>query len=176
MQTGIGRTGAWFAFQPFGIQHDVHTLAKGLGGGLPIGAMVAFGEAADLLTPGSHGSTFGGNPVSARAALTVLDVIEREELLARAEKSGALLKAELARASAGCVGAVRGRGLLLAAELDGVSSADVDVALRAGGILANPVAPQAIRLAPALNITDADLSDTVMRWGDAFQRLGARAS
>ena len=175
VQTGIGRTGAWFAFQAFGIQPDVLTLAKGLGGGLPIGAMVAFGDAATLLTPGSHGSTFGGNPVSARAALTVLDVIEREDLLSRATESGAMLTAQLPEASNGRVAAVRGRGLLLAAELQGVSSAEVDFALRANGILANPVAPDAIRLAPALNITDLDLQDTVIRWREAFQTLGEPA-
>ncbi len=171
VQTGIGRTGAWFAFQEFGIQPDVLTLAKGLGGGLPIGAMVAFGDAATLLTPGSHGSTFGGNPISARAALTVLDVIEREDLLARVNVAGAQLKAQLPAASGGKVGAVRGRGLLLAAELTGVTSAEVDVALRANGILANPVLVDAIRLAPALNITDLDLADTVTRWGEAFGTL-----
>ncbi|MDP2013908.1 MAG: acetylornithine transaminase, partial [Actinomycetota bacterium] len=172
VQTGIGRTGAWFAFQAFGIQPDVLTLAKGLGGGLPIGAMVAFGDAATLLTPGSHGSTFGGNPISTRAALTVLDVIEREELLARVIDSGAKLKAQLPEVSGGKVGAVRGRGLLLAAELHGVTSAEVDLALRTSGILANPVTADAIRLAPALNISDRDLDDTVTRWGEAFETLG----
>ncbi|MDO8731650.1 MAG: acetylornithine transaminase [Actinomycetota bacterium] len=175
VQTGIGRTGEWFAFQRFGIQPDVLTLAKGLGGGLPIGAMVAFGDAATLLTPGSHGSTFGGNPISARAALTVLDIIEREELLARVLESGAMLTEQLSLASGGKVHSVRGRGLLLAAELSGVTSAEVDFALRANGILANPVAVDAIRLAPALNITDRDLEDTITRWRAAFDSLGATA-
>ena len=172
VQTGIGRTGSWFAFQTLGVQPDVLTLAKGLGGGLPIGAMVAFGDAATLLTPGSHGSTFGGNPISARAALTVLDVMEREDLLARAVHAGALLTAQLPVASNGKVRAVRGRGLLLAAELQDVTSAEVELALRANGVLANPVAPDAIRLAPALNITDLDLHDAVSRWGDAFKTHG----
>ncbi|HBJ73620.1 MAG TPA: acetylornithine transaminase [Actinobacteria bacterium] len=172
VQTGIGRTGEWFAYQPFGIQPDVLTLAKGLGGGLPIGAMLAFGDAATLLTPGSHGSTFGGNPISARAALTVLDVIEREDLLERVGNSGALLTEQLPQISGGQVSGVRGRGLLLAAELSGVSSTDVDLALRANGILANPVAMDAIRMAPALNITDLDLDETLMRWSLAFAGIG----
>ena len=172
VQTGIGRTGEWFAYQPFGIQPDVLTLAKGLGGGLPIGAMLAFGDAATLLTPGSHGSTFGGNPISARAALTVLDVIEREDLLERVGNSGALLTEQLPQVSGGRVSGVRGRGLLLAAELSGVSSTDVDLALRANGILANPVAVDAIRMAPALNITDLDLDETLMRWSLAFASIG----
>jgi len=172
VQTGIGRTGEWFAYQPFGIQPDVLTLAKGLGGGLPIGAMLAFGDAATLLTPGSHGSTFGGNPISARAALTVLDVIEREDLLERVGNSGALLTEQLPQISGGQVSGVRGRGLLLAAELSGVSSTDVDLALRANGILANPVAVDAIRMAPALNITDLDLDETLMRWSSAFASIG----
>ncbi|MDO9485492.1 MAG: acetylornithine transaminase [Actinomycetota bacterium] len=172
VQTGIGRTGAWFAFQKFAVQPDVLTLAKGLGGGLPIGAMVAFGDAATLLTPGSHGSTFGGNPISTRAALTVIDVIEREGLLERVLAAGAQLTAQLPEVSGGKVDAVRGRGLLLAAELRGVTSAEVDLALRAQGILANPVAADAMRLAPALNITDVDLEDTVSRWGAAFDTLG----
>jgi len=175
VQTGIGRTGEWFAYQPFGVQPDVVTLAKGLGGGLPIGAMIAFGDAATLLTPGSHGSTFGGNPVSARAALTVLDVIEREELLARVLESGARLSRQLPEQSGGKVRAVRGRGLLLAAELNGVVSSDVDPALRTQGLLANAVAVDAIRLAPALNITDEDLDDTVQRWGEAFDNVSVSA-
>lgn len=173
VQTGIGRTGEWFAFQPLKVQPDVLTLAKGLGGGLPIGAMIAFGDSATLLTPGSHGSTFGGNPISARAALTVLDVIERDDLLARTRDVGARLVGELPAASHGRVAAVRGRGLLLAAELDGVVSADVDLALRAQGILANPVAVDAMRLAPALNITDEDLADTMQRWDEAFSTVAA---
>lgn len=172
VQTGIGRTGEWFAFQPFGIQPDVLTLAKGLGGGLPIGAMLAFGDAATLLTPGSHGATFGGNPISARAALTVLDVIEREKLLVRVGNSGALLTEQLPQVSGGQVSRVRGRGLLLAAELSGVTSADADLALRANGILANPVAVDAIRMAPALNITDLDLDETLVRWSSAFASIG----
>jgi len=174
VQTGIGRTGAWFAFQNEQVMPDVLTLAKGLGGGLPIGALIAFGDAANLFTPGSHGSTFGGNPISARAALTVLEVIEREGLLEQVCASGERLAAELPALSQGLVHSVRGAGLLRAAELNGVLSSDVDAALRANGLLANAVAPNAIRMAPALNISTADLDEVCVRWQSAFQDLAAR--
>ena len=113
IQTGIGRTGAWFAHQGEGVLPDVVTLAKGLGGGLPIGACVAFGPAAELLGPGSHGSTFGGNPVCAAAALAVLDTIEAEGLVAHAATVGGRLAAGIEGLEHPLVSYVRGRGLLL---------------------------------------------------------------
>lgn len=174
VQTGIGRTGAWFAFEHEGVRPDAMTLAKGLAGGLPIGALVAFGAAADLFTPGSHGSTFGGNPVSASAALAVLDVIEQQGLLARVTHLGERLRAELPDASHGLVRAVRGRGLLLAAELVDVSSADVHAALAAHGLLANAVTADAIRLAPPLVLTDDDVAEVLVRWERAFAALAVR--
>lgn len=175
VQTGIGRTGQWFAYQSHNVTPDVVTLAKGLGGGLPIGALIAFGQAANLFTPGSHGSTFGGNPISARAALTVLTIIESEGLLAHVMEMSERLAVELPAASNGFVSAVRGEGLLLAAMLDGVSSSDVEPRLRAHGLLTNAVASDAIRLAPSLNISNIDVDEVVMRWGRAFQEMGKQA-
>ena len=168
VQTGIGRTGAWFAHQAEGVRPDVMTLAKGLGGGMPIGAVVAHGRAASLFTPGSHGSTFGGNPIVTRAALTVLDVIEQDGLLDRVVTIGERLQQELPAHSAGLVDHVRGRGLLLAAVLREPIAAQVEPHLRANGLLANVVGPNAIRLAPPLILTDDDVADVLTRWQQAF--------
>lgn len=162
VQTGIGRTGSWFAHQAEGVAPDVVTLAKGLGGGLPIGACIAFGSAADLLIPGSHGSTFGGNPVSCAAALAVLDVIERDGLLDRARIVGDRLTEIVARSSH--VSHVRGRGLLLGAVLTSPRAADLEASARDHGLLVNAVAPDVIRLAPPLVLDDDDLALVAQRW------------
>jgi acetylornithine aminotransferase len=167
VQTGIGRTGTWFAHQHEGVRPDVMTLAKGLGGGLPIGACVATGRAASLFRPGSHGSTFGGNPVSCAAALAVLDAIADDGLLDRAVEVHAQLSAGLVERSHGLVAHVRGRGLLMAAALAGPPAADLERAARASGLLVNAVAPDAIRLAPPLVITDQDVADALDRWDAA---------
>lgn len=173
VQTGMGRTGEWFAHQADGIRPDVMTLAKGLGGGLPIGAVVAHGRAASLFTPGSHGSTFGGNPVSAAAALAVIGIIESESLLTRVASVSDRLRSGILAGSHGLVSDVRGRGLLLAAVLDGVTGADVEPVLRAHGLLANVVQPGAIRVAPALTISDDDVADALSRWSQAFARIAS---
>ena len=167
VQTGIGRTGWWFAHQREGVVPDIMTLAKGLGGGMPVGAVVARGSAASLLTPGSHGSTFGGNPVVASAALAVLDVIETEGLLDRVAEVHERLATALVDESHGLVSHVRGRGLLIAAVLARPDAAKLERAAREARLLVNAVGPSAIRLAPALTITDADLDDTVSRWETA---------
>lgn len=167
VQTGIGRTGAWFAHQPEGVVPDVMTLAKGLGGGLPIGAVVGFGRAASLFTPGSHGSTFGGNPVSCAAALAVLDAIESDGLIERAGHLHDRLAPALVERSAGLVTHVRGRGLLLAAVLAHGPAVDVERACRAHGLLVNAVAPDAIRFAPPLVLTDEDVAEALDRWAMA---------
>jgi len=164
VQTGIGRTGAWFAHQHDGVLPDVMTLAKGLGGGLPIGAVVARGRAAALFTPGSHGSTFGGNPVSCAAALAVLDAIEADGLLDRMAVLHARLAAGLVDRSHGLVSHVRGRGLLMAAVLLEPPSAELERACREHGLLVNAVAADAIRLAPPLVLTDQDVADALDRW------------
>jgi len=150
VQTGIGRTGHWFAHQAEGVEPDVVTLAKGLGGGLPIGACLAFGAAAELLGPGTHGSTFGGNPVSCAAALAVLETIAAENLLDHVKWIGERLWLGVEALGHPMVAHVRGAGLLLAIALNEPVSAAVVDSLRAAGFLANPVRPDAVRLAPPL--------------------------
>ena len=169
VQTGVGRTGTWFAHQSEGVRPDVVTLAKGLGGGLPIGAMVAFGHAADLLGPGSHGSTFGGNPVSCAAALAVLEAIEVDDLLGRVDIVSSRIT-EIVSDSA-LVDHVRGRGLLLGIVLTDTAAADLEIAARRHGLIVNAVAPDVIRVAPPLVISDADLDDVAARWSAAIGDL-----
>jgi acetylornithine aminotransferase len=156
VQTGIARTGSWFAFQAEGIAPDVMTLAKGLGGGLPIGACIAFGDAADLLGPGSHGSTFGGNPVCCAAALAVLDTIAAEDLCGRAKQLGDRLRTGVEALNHPLVDGVRGSGLLLGIVLVNEVAKGAELALREAGFLVNAVAPGVLRLAPPLILTDAE--------------------
>ncbi|HTP14950.1 MAG TPA: acetylornithine transaminase [Streptosporangiaceae bacterium] len=153
IQSGIGRTGAWFAHQAEGIRPDVITLAKGLGGGLPIGACVGLGECGGALRKGDHGSTFGGNPLVCAAALAVLDTIERDGLLARAARVGGQLAAGIETAAHPLVAGLRGTGLWLAIVLARPAAAAVETAARSAGFLVNAVQPNAIRLAPPLILT-----------------------
>jgi len=173
VQTGIGRTGAWFAHQYDAVLPDVMTLAKGLGGGLPIGAVVARGRAASLFAPGSHGSTFGGNPVACAAALAVLDAIEADGLLERVTVVHDRLAVGIVERSHGLVSHVRGRGLLLAAVLHQPPASEVERACRDHGVLVNAVAPDAIRLAPPLVLSDDDVSDALDRWDAACDAVVA---
>jgi len=154
VQTGIGRTGAWFAHQAAGVEPDVLTLAKGLGGGLPVSACLAFGDAAALLQPGQHGTTFGGNPVSCAAALAVLDTIEADGLLQRAESLGKALSAGITGLGHPLVATVRGSGLMLGIVLTAPVAAEVETAARKHGFLVNAVAPDVVRLVPPLVLTD----------------------
>jgi acetylornithine aminotransferase len=159
VQTGIGRTGAWFAHTRDGIVPDLITLAKGLGGGIPIGACVGIGPAAELLGPGQHGSTFAGNPVACAAGLAVLHAIERDDLLANVRAVGAHLVDRIAAIDHPALAGTRGEGLLLAITLTGdYSAAITDAALAAGFIVNNP-APDAIRLAPPLTLTTAQADE-----------------
>ncbi|MBP7711380.1 MAG: acetylornithine transaminase [Gammaproteobacteria bacterium] len=165
IQTGIGRTGRWFAHQHDGVLPDVMTLAKGLGNGVPIGACLAHGAAAELMGPGSHGSTFGGNPLACRAALAVLETVESARLAERAEATGAYLRERLAGALQGlhCVRAVRGRGLMIGVEL-ARPCGDLVAQARERGVLINVTAERVVRLLPPLILTrgDADLlADTL---------------
>lgn len=153
IQSGIGRTGHWFAHQAEGVTPDVLTLAKGLGGGLPIGACVGFGEFGSVLGKGDHGSTFGANPVSCAAALAVLETIEADGLLEAATSAGRQLSDGIAAVSHPLLAGVRGQGLWLAAILTENAAADVEAAARRAGFLVNAVQPDAIRLAPPLIIT-----------------------
>jgi acetylornithine aminotransferase len=156
VQTGMGRTGDWFGYEYSGITPDVITLAKGLGGGLPLGAMIALGKAAELFQPGDHGSTFGGNPVTTAAGLAAIDVIESKKLLAKVKKQGAYLIQELALIPG--VKEVRGAGLLLGIELDSLKASDIATAMRNAGVLVNAANETTIRIAPALIVTDAQIN------------------
>jgi acetylornithine aminotransferase len=159
VQTGMGRTGDWFGYEYSGITPDVITLAKGLGGGLPLGAMIALGKAADLFQPGDHGSTFGGNPVTTAAGLAAIKFIETQKILKKVEKQGVYLMQELALIPG--VAEVRGAGLLLGIELENLKAADIAKALQNEGVLVNAANPTTIRLAPALIVTDAQLKKFV---------------
>ena len=148
VQTGLGRTGNWFGYEKSAIKPDVITLAKGLGGGLPMGAMLVTGEAKELFEPGQHGSTFGGNPVVASAALATLNFIEKEDLLNNATNMGQLLIKLITQIEG--VTEVRGRGLLLGVGLKDVMAKDVELECRKLGLLLNAVNENTLRLAPAL--------------------------
>ena len=158
IQSGIGRTGHWFAHQAEDVTPDVLTLAKGLGGGLPIGACIGFGEFGSVLGKGDHGSTFGANPVSCAAALAVLEVIETDGLLGTATAVGQQLSDGIAAVSHPLLAGVRGQGLWLAAILTENAATDVEAAALRAGFLVNAVQPDAIRLAPPLIITAAEAS------------------
>lgn len=155
VQTGMGRTGDWFGYEYSGIKPDVITLAKGLGGGLPLGAMIALGKAADLFQPGDHGSTFGGNPVTTAAGLAAITFIESQNILKKVEKQGAELMQELALVPG--VSEVRGAGLLLGIELTTANSSEIATALRNEGVLVNAANATTIRIAPALIVTDVQI-------------------
>ncbi len=158
IQSGIGRTGHWFLHEEEGVRPDLITLAKGLGGGLPIGACIGLGRFGETFAKSDHGSTFGGNPVACAAALAVLDTIERDDLLSHVAKVGRYLADGLAGVSHPALGGVRGRGLWFALVLDGVTSTAVEAASRDAGFLVNAVQPDAVRIAPPL-ILSTDQAD-----------------
>ena len=156
VQTGMGRTGDWFGYEYSGITPDVITLAKGLGGGLPLGAMIALGKAADLFQPGDHGSTFGGNPVTTAAGLAAIDVIESKKLLNKVKQQGDYLIQELALIPG--IKEVRGAGLLIGIELETLKASDIATAMRDAGVLVNAANLTTIRIAPALIVTDTQIN------------------
>jgi acetylornithine/N-succinyldiaminopimelate aminotransferase len=164
IQSGIGRTGAWFACQADAVTPDVLTLAKGLGGGLPIGACIGLGDAGTALRKGDHGSTFGGNPVACAAALAVLDTIEADGLLEHAAQVGRQLADGLAAVSHPLLGGVRGRGLWLAAVLTQPLAPQAEAAAREAGFLVNAVQPDAIRLAPPLILSPGQAESFLAAW------------
>lgn len=156
VQTGLGRTGDWFAHQALGVRPDVVTMAKALGNGVPIGACWARADVADSFRPGDHGTTYGGQPFAASAALAVLETMQAEDVPARASRAGSRL-AEGLEALDG-VATVRGMGLLLGAELAaGLDSRAVAAAALAAGLVVNPVTPTALRFAPSLLVTDDEI-------------------
>jgi acetylornithine/N-succinyldiaminopimelate aminotransferase len=153
IQSGMGRTGAWYAHQREGIVPDVITLAKGLGGGLPIGACIGIGDCGSALAKGDHGSTFAGNPIACAAALAVLDTIQRDGLLGNATEVGNRIAAGVEATGHPLVTGVRGTGLWRAITLAAPAAAAVEAAARRAGFLVNAVQPDAIRLAPPLILT-----------------------
>jgi acetylornithine aminotransferase len=158
VQSGMARTGKWFAYQHTGIKPDVVTLAKGLANGFPIGACLASGAAADVFTPGKHGSTFGGNPLACVAALATLAVIEDEGLAARAGRLGSVIRESIGAKLAGVAGVknIRGKGLMIGIELDRPCGDLVERGLEAG-LLINVTADTVVRLLPPLNMKDAEV-------------------
>jgi acetylornithine/N-succinyldiaminopimelate aminotransferase len=178
VQTGLGRTGRWFAFEHAGIAPDVVTLAKALGGGLPIGACVAREEVADAFRPGDHATTFGGGPVPCAAALAVLDVIEREGLVEAAARMGERLLVGLRERLAAVPGVVevRGLGLLVAVALAGEWAPRVVDACREQGLLVNSVRPDVVRLSPPLTVSAEEADRAVAILGDALEAIGGRES
>jgi acetylornithine aminotransferase len=156
VQTGMGRTGDWFGYEYTGITPDVITLAKGLGGGLPLGAMIALGKAAELFQPGDHGSTFGGNPVTTAAGLAAIEVIESKKLLNKVKQQGDYLIQELALIPG--IKEVRGAGLLIGIELETLKASEIATAMRDAGVLVNAANATTVRIAPALIVTDAQIN------------------
>ena len=175
VQTGMGRTGAFFAHQHDGITPDVVTMAKGLGAGLPIGACLAVGPAAELLTPGLHGSTFGGNPICTAAALAVLRVLAAEDLVRHAEVLGKSVRHGIEKLGHPLIDHVRGRGLLWGVVLTAPRAKDAEAAARDAGFLINAAAPDVIRLAPPLIITEAQIDGFIAALPGILDTAGAPA-
>jgi predicted acetylornithine/succinylornithine family transaminase len=161
VQTGLGRTGRWFGFQHLGVVPDVVTMAKALGNGVPIGACWAREDVATVFEPGDHATTYGGQPLATSAARAVLATMQAEDVPARAARAGRRLADGLAALPG--VASVRGAGLLLAVELDGRDAREVNAALLAAGLVANAVTPTALRLAPSLLISDAEIDEALAR-------------
>lgn len=169
VQSGIGRTGHWFASLAEGVRPDVITLAKGLGGGMPIGACIGIGAAGELFRPGDHGCTFGGNPVSCAAALAVLDTIADDHLLDSVKRVGEHLGRGLDAIDSPLVAGSRGAGLWRGLVLTGGHAAAVETAARGHGLLVNAVKPDVVRLAPPLILTESDVDVALRRLGAALK-------
>ncbi len=159
IQTGAGRTGAWFGFSHEGITPDAITLAKGIGGGFPIGALVTYGAASALFTPGSHGSTFGGNPLATAVADAVLAEIEDAGLVENAARRGVEVREAIADIASPLVAGVRGKGLLIGVALTEPVAGAVVAAAQERGLIVNAANPETVRIAPALTIGDAEVAE-----------------
>ena len=168
IQTGAGRTGAWFGFSHEGITPDAITLAKGIGGGFPIGALVTYGAASSLFTPGSHGSTFGGNPLATAVADAVLTEIENTGLVENAARRGEEIRQIIADIDSPLVTGVRGRGLLIGVALGAPVANDVVAAAQERGLIVNAANPETVRIAPALTIGDAELAEFRKLFADSL--------
>jgi len=169
VQTGMGRTGDWFGYEYSGIKPDVITLAKGLGGGLPLGAMIALGSASKLFAAGDHGSTFGGNPVATAAALAVISSIEKEKILSHVDEVSEFLLAELALVQG--VTEVRGAGLLIGLTLEKPMAKALTKKCQELGALINAPGESTIRLAPALNVSVKQAEKFVKIFSQAMKEV-----
>jgi acetylornithine aminotransferase len=159
----MGRTGDWFGYEYSGVTPDVITLAKGLGGGLPLSAMIACGASSYLFQPGDHGSTFGGNPITTAASLATIKFIEKNQLMAAVKRHEKQIMQEVALIPG--VSEVRGAGLLIAIELTRPIANNVLIALRNNGVLVNAPTPTTIRIAPALTVTTAQIATFIRTFG-----------
>lgn len=168
VQTGIGRTGSLFCYEQYGIEPDIVTMAKGLGGGLPVGGVMASKKCADVLGPGTHGSTFGGNPVSCAAAKTVLTEVGTEEFLASVKEKGEYLKKSIMEMGSPYVKDVRGMGLMLGIVVDPEKRADLVSALMEKGILVLTAGSEAIRLLPPLVISYEEMDEAITAMKEVF--------
>lgn len=169
VQTGMGRTGEWFGFEHEGIAPDIITLAKGLGGGLPLGAMITLGEKTPAFKPGEHGSTFGGNPISCAAAIAAIDFIVKKGILERVAVSGEYLKSQLAKIPG--VTQVRGRGLLLGIVLEANIAAAVAAKAATNGLLVNAPSKNVIRIAPALIVSKSEIREFIKLFGKSLDEV-----
>ena len=176
VQTGAGRTGEWFAFQHDRILPDAITVAKGIGGGFPIGGLVTFGHASDLFSKGQHGSTFGGNPLATTVSNAVLGEIERAGLVENAARRGAELRERVLDLGSPLVAGVRGRGLLVGVALTEPASAAVSAAALDEGLIVNAANDATIRIAPPLTIGDAELDEFEARFSRALDTVAAAAA
>ncbi|GAA1843615.1 acetylornithine transaminase [Microbacterium koreense] len=176
IQTGAGRTGEWFAFQHAGITPDAITVAKGIGGGFPIGALVTFATASELFYPGTHGSTFGGNPLGTAVADAVLAEIERADLLANATERGAQIREAIARIDSPLVSGCRGAGLLVGVGLRHPVAKDVVLAAQARGLIINAPNDDTVRLVPALNIGDVEIDEFATLFADALAAVATQST
>jgi acetylornithine/N-succinyldiaminopimelate aminotransferase len=171
VQTGAGRTGAWFAYQHSNVVPDAVTVAKGIGGGVPIGALVTFGATSDLFTRGQHGSTFGGNPFVTATSNAVLGVIERDDLVGNAARRGAQIRDLILSIDSPLISEVRGRGLLLGIGLSEPVALKLAAAALEAGLIVNAANESSIRLAPPLIVGDAELADFDERFRAALASL-----
>lgn len=171
IQTGLGRTGRLFAFEHYGVRPDVMTLAKSLGGGIPIGALLATEKVAGAFEPGVHATTFGGNPFACRVALAVLGVIEEDDLPGAAARAGERLRQRLQSVAdeTGVITEIRGYGLMVGVELDGVDAPHVMAACQERGLLVNAIGDSVVRLLPPLVVTDGEVDRAVDIIGDVLR-------
>jgi len=169
VQTGMGRTGEWFGYEHENIRPDVITLAKGIGGGLPLGAMITLGSNAPQFAPGDHGTTFGGNPIAAAAGLAAINFIEKNRLMTQVKSFEKRLKIKLSAVRG--VKEVRGRGLLIGIALDGPYSKELAARLAAAGFLVNSPNPESIRIAPALIVTKIQIDKFILAFSKIMREI-----